>query len=381
MSEWPQQLDALLEEDADDLYEQAPCGYLSLLPDGVIGKVNGTFLQWMGFDRDALLGQRRFVDLLTVGGRIFYETHFQPLLRMQGAVREIAFDLVQSSGERLPVLVNATQRAAAGTGSITRITVFDATDRRRYERDLVAARDRAEQAAQTKSELVSMISHDIRAPISAILTAAALLEKTQSSPQQAKYVRVLQSSAAHVLELVNNVLDLTRIESGRARLQEREFAFRELMGDIAAGARAAAMQKPTVAINVAIDEAVPERLVGDRATIAQVLANLMMNGVKFTDRGFVSLVVTRREAGPDRVTLEFVVSDSGIGIPADRLPHIFDEFTQASDEIADQYGGSGLGLAISRRLLQLYGAELHVTSTVGQGTTFSFVLSLGRAVA
>src|SRR5687768_1866679 len=124
---------ALLEDDPEDLYEHAPCGYLSLLPDGTIGKVNATFLSWTGYSRDALVGQRRFIELLNVGGRIFYETHFQPLLRMQGFVREIAFELACASGARLPVLVNASQREYAGLGSITRITIFDASDRRRYE--------------------------------------------------------------------------------------------------------------------------------------------------------------------------------------------------------------------------------------------------------
>jgi signal transduction histidine kinase len=124
---------------------------------------------------------------------------------------------------------------------------------------------------------------------------------------------------------------------------------------------------------------VPESLVGDRAKIGQVITNLLMNAVKFTARGFVTLAVSQREATPDAVTLDVMVSDSGIGIEADRLPHIFDEYAQANDDIADRYGGSGLGLAIARRLLQLYGSTLTVASTVGQGTTFSFELRLRRA--
>jgi PAS domain S-box-containing protein len=381
MSDWPVPIAALLQEDAEDLYEHAPCGYLSILPDGIIAKVNETFLQWTGFARHEVVGYRRFLDLLTVGGRIFYETHFQPLLRMQGFVREIAFDVIRSDAQPLPVLVNAVRREQRDAGSIIRITVFDATDRRRYERELLAARDRAEKASRIKTELISMISHDLRAPLSAILTSAALLEKTDPKPQHAKYVRVLQSSAAHALELVNTVLDLERLESGRTVLREREFGLRELANEITATAKAAAADKTDLVVSASILDEVPERVFGDRAKLGQVFANLMMNAVKFTERGVVSLVISLHASRAEAVTIDVRVSDTGIGIPADRLPHIFEEFTQASDEIAERYGGTGLGLTISRKLLQLHGSDLQVSSTVGQGTTFSFLLTLKTAGA
>lgn len=371
--------EALLDESVEDLYEHAPCGYMSLLPDGAIGKVNATFLDWTGYARAELVGRIRFLDLLTVGGRIYYETHFQPLLHMQGEVREIAFDIVRRSGDRMPALVNATRRDYPTAGAITRITVFDATDRRRYERELLAARRKAEEASQAKSDLIATISHDVRAPLSAITTAVALLEQSATPPQQ-KYVRVLQSSSAHALTLVNNLLDLNRIETGRTLLRERVFSIRDVVDDVVVSARAAALHKPDLVATGRIADAVPEQLLGDRAKIGQIIANLMMNAVKFTERGFASVIVDARDLSADEVTLDVVVSDSGIGIPPERLPHIFDEYTQASDEIADKYGGTGLGLAICRKTLGLYGSELTVTSTVGQGTTFSFPLRLKRAV-
>lgn len=369
-------LNALLEDDPEDLYEHAPCGYLSILADGTIGRVNETFLSWTGYSRDEIAGQRRITELLNGGGRIFYETHFQPLLRMQGFVREIAFDLISASGGRLPVLVNATQREYDGLGTITRVTVFDATDRRRYERELLVARDRAEQEARAKSDLVAMISHDVRAPLSAMTMALALLEKTSLTPQQAKYIRALRSSCHHALGLVNNALEGSRLDAGRTLLREAEFSLREIAREVTAAARAVAVQKPGLEVTLRVEDAVPERVIGDKAKLQQVLTNLVMNAVKFTHRGLVSLIVAIHEIAGDRVTLEILVTDTGIGIPADRLPHIFEEFTQASDDIAAQYGGTGLGLSISRKLLQLHGSELHVTSTVGQGTTFSFLLTV-----
>ena len=379
MAEWPDFLiEALFDESAEDLYEHAPCGYLSLLPDGIVGKVNATFLEWTGYSSAELVGKARFLDLLTVGGRIYYETHFQPLLRMQRQVREVAFDLMRRSGERLPVLVNATHREYPNAGSITRITVFDATDRRHYERELLAARKAAEDAAQAKSELIAAISHDVRAPLSAITTAIALLEKTAPTPQQARYIRVLRSSTAHALTLVNNLLDLGRLEAGRTPLREEPFSMRELVNSVAATARATALDKPDLELTATVAPSVPDALVGDRSKIGQVISNLMMNAVKFTERGFVSVTVDARDEDGGGVTLDVVVSDSGIGIPADRLPHIFEEYAQATDDIAQKYGGTGLGLAICRRVLRLYGSDLSVTSTVGTGTTFSFSLSLNR---
>ena len=138
---------ALLEDDPEELYDNAPCGYLSTMPDGTVAKVNQTLLTWTGYDRDDLLGRRRFQELLPAGDRIFYETHFAPMLRMQGHVREIAVQLVCKDGRRLPVLVNSVlKRDAAGEPQLMRTAIFDATERRAYEEELLSARRRAEES-------------------------------------------------------------------------------------------------------------------------------------------------------------------------------------------------------------------------------------------
>jgi phosphoserine phosphatase RsbU/P len=136
---------ALLDDDLELLYERAPCGYLSTTPDGTVAKVNATFLDLTGYEREDLVGRRRFVDLLTAGGRIYHETHYAPLLRMHGSVREVALDLVRADGERLPVLVNAVLEGDDdGSPRVVRVAVFDATHRREYERELLRAKERAE---------------------------------------------------------------------------------------------------------------------------------------------------------------------------------------------------------------------------------------------
>ena len=368
----------LLEEDLTDLYEAAPCGYLSALSSGAIVKVNQTFLEWTGYRREDLLAGRRWPDLLTVGGRIFYETHFFPLLRMQGAVREIALEVRRRDGSALPVLVNAAYRELEEPAvAVIRLTIFDATDRRRYERELLLARQDAEREAKARSDLIAMLSHDIRGPLNAIMMATTLLDSTPLSPAQRQFVDVLRSSSANAVSLVNNVLDLTRLEAGRAVLRERETNLRQLVDDVGATIRVLLDQKPAVTLNVVLDDRIPATLLIDGPKLAQVLNNLLGNAAKFTQQGLVSLIVSLRAQSESRCTVEFVVSDTGIGIPADRLPHIFEEFTQASEDIADHYGGTGLGLAISRRLLRLFDAELSVSSMLGQGTTFRFALELG----
>jgi phosphoserine phosphatase RsbU/P len=139
---------ALLDDDPEALYDRAPCGYLSTMPDGVIVKVNSTFLTWTGFTRDELVGRRSFSDLLTVGGRIYHETHYAPMLHMEGRVREIALDLVCADGRRLPVLVNSVMERSDDAPKVIRTVVFDATHRREYERELVRAKERAEESEE-----------------------------------------------------------------------------------------------------------------------------------------------------------------------------------------------------------------------------------------
>jgi serine/threonine-protein kinase RsbW len=166
----------LPEDSAEELYEDAPCGYLSTLPDGEIVKVNATFLRWTEFRREELVGRRRFQDLLTGGGRIYHETHYAPLLRMQGEVHEIALDVVCASGRRLPVLVNAAlKRDAVGTPLLVRTTIFDASERRGYERELLHARD-AERAARERTERLQALTAALAAPLDRTRIAETVVE-------------------------------------------------------------------------------------------------------------------------------------------------------------------------------------------------------------
>ncbi|RLV57179.1 PAS domain S-box protein [Aeromicrobium phragmitis] len=156
--------DALLDDDPEQLYDRAPCGYLSTSPDGRIVKVNQTLLTWTGYERDELL-QRSFVDLLTPGGRLYHETHYAPMLRLQAAVREIALDVVRADGQRIPVLVNANLEIdEAGEPVVVRIVLFDATERRTYERELLRARQQAEASERQARELAHTLQRTLLPP-------------------------------------------------------------------------------------------------------------------------------------------------------------------------------------------------------------------------
>ena len=366
----------MLEESAEELYEHAPCGYLSTIPDGTIVRVNQTLIDWTGYTREFLLSGTRLQSLFTIGSRIYWETHFAPLLQMQGAAREVAFELVGADSRAIPVLVNAAQkRDDAGMPLFTRITLFDATDRRRYERELLIARRRAEQVARDKAELLSMLSHDIRNPLNALMGVVHLLERSALDDEQRRRLKVIRNSSDNMLTLLNRVLEMSRAESTGFALTESAFDVASLVHESLATFSARAEEKG-LHLEISIGQDVPKSLVGDPVALRQVLTNLVGNAVKFTDQGSVEVSVRLLEAATDAASLEFAVRDSGIGIPADKVERIFEEYTQGSVETALRFGGSGLGLAIARKLLALYGSSMQVESTPGAGSVFSFVLRL-----
>ncbi len=366
--------EAVLEETAEDLYEHAPCGYLSTLPDGTIVKVNQTLLDWTGRTRDYLLANKKFQTLLTIGSQIYHETHYAPLLQMQGAVNEIALELVRADGRVLPVLVNARQRRDHdGTPLFNRITLFDASDRRRYERELLLARRKAEQVAKDKADLLAMLSHDIRNPLNAFKVVVHLLDRSELTDAQRRFVSVIKSSSDNMLDLVNQVLALSKAESSSFALVETPFSLHQVVRDVVSTFEAKARDKQ-LDLRQVIDERLPPAIIGDPVAMRQILTNLVANAVKFTESGTVTVRVEVTEYAADVVTTDIAVSDTGIGISPDDIDRIFNEFTQASYETGVKFGGTGLGLTIVRKLLALYGSTIHVDSKPGQGSTFSFSL-------
>ena len=214
---------------------------------------------------------------------------------MQGAVREIAVDIVCADGRRLPVLINSTlTRDAAGEPLLVRTTVFNATDRKEYERELLRERQRAEQEAKAKSDLISMISHEIRTPLNAIMGVGHLLAATELTAPQQKFVRILRSSSASLLSLINDILDFSKIEAGKVSLEERSLDLRQSVQELVDNLRVKAEEKG-LALAVHVDERVPAAVLGDPIKIGQVLTNLLGNAIKFTAKGSVTVTLQVRE--------------------------------------------------------------------------------------
>lgn len=365
------------EQSAAELYEDAPCGYLCCDAAGRVLRINTTLLRWLGYGREDVVGARSFTSFLTLPGRVFHETHFAPLLHMQGYVEGIALDLACKDGTTLPALLNCKQVAHAGT-YYRRFSVFNASDRRRYERELLLERRRAEQAAKAKAEFVATASHEIRNQLHSISAASQLLALNSNALQHERYLEQLGVASASLLNLVDNILDYSKMEAGKLSLDERAIDPRVVVANVVESVRARA-ELQGIELRSDCDERVPARVFADPIKLMQVLTNLCSNALKFTERGFIQISVRLLRQSAARVTLQFSVRDTGVGIVASDLPALCDEFTRVSKEANSGFRGSGLGLSITQRILRLYRSELHVESEPRKGSFFHFELQLTPA--
>ncbi|MEO5772306.1 MAG: PAS domain-containing sensor histidine kinase [Burkholderiaceae bacterium] len=338
----------------DRLYEQAACGLMVTAEDGTILRVNQTFCAWLGFNADELVGHRRMQSLLTMGARIFHQTHWVPLLQMQGSVSEVKLEIVHKDGHRIPIVINARRRADAD-GVVDEIAAFVAKDRHTYERELIGARKFAEQ-------MMGIVSHDLRNPLSIILmNCSVMLRGDPQSPHRPAVERMTRA-ARLANRLIADLLDFTAARIGRGlSIQPRPIELHQAVAHALDDLRTAFAQHELLHQAHGMGSCT-----ADSDRIAQLLGNLVANAAAYGAPDRPVTIDSRVANGQCQLS----VHNEGAPIPAEHLASLFEPMTQGDGTPAQR--SVGLGLFIVREIARAHGGEVQVESSAASGTRFTF---------
>src|ERR1700733_7813887 len=354
----------------------SPVGMIVTGTGGIVNMCNPAFEPLFLLRQEDIFG-RALVDLITnKDSREELEVNQNKV--SQGHATHVFGRRLRSDGTHIDVEISSVPIFTEGALTGALAIYQDITDRKRAEEALLGAKEAAEAGSRAKSEFLANMSHEIRTPMNGIIGMTELALETNLNAEQREYLSMVKTSADSLLTLINDILDFSKIEAGKLEIEKIDFEFKQSIGEtLKTMAQRAHMKNLELAWRVG--PGVPEHLKGDVGRLRQVLVNLVGNAVKFAERGEVTVDVEKQAEDDSGVLLHFRVRDTGIGIPKQKKPMIFEAFTQADSSSTRNYGGTGLGLAITSRLVELIGGNLWVESEPGKGSTFHFTGHFGFA--
>ncbi len=330
-----------------------------------IETINPAVKKILGIDPDELIG-KSVIDFVIDVQKPEFRIQLGEIIKdnIAGSVLELQF---KTFGKRI---IWVECRVSYQNRTML-LNINDISAQKSFQIQLIRSKENAEYSKKAKETFLANMSHELRTPVNGILGLTNLLRKTELTEQQSNMIGLLETSSQSLLGVINDVLDISKIEAGKFSIIRAPNNIHNLVKSVY-GLLKFNADENNIGFSMEITPDVPVNIMVDSLRLNQILMNLLSNAIKFTEQGEVKLKVSVQEKEVSRVKLIFTVEDTGIGIPADRLSNIFDSFEQAEDDTAIKYGGTGLGLAIVKKLVELKGGEIVVSSEVGKGSTFTF---------
>lgn len=354
----------------DSIFEHNPDLVCLFDTEGRLLRTNPAAEQMTGYSMDMFLN-KSFTAFLNRKDALKIRCAFKRAL--EGTPQTVECSLRHRNGHSIWLSTTIVPLAVDGNVVDVYTISKDMTEYRKAQRELLQAKREAEQAAQSKSEFLAIMSHEVRTPLNGVIGMSQLLQDTGLTEEQRSYVQIISKSGTALLSVINDVLDFSKMESGKMALQSEPFHFQECLRETLM-LFTPQVQQRRLRLGWQADEHIPEVLWGDESRLRQVLINLIGNAVKFTEQGGIDVIVRVASRREEDMCLEFVVRDTGIGIPQEQQTFLFQPFHQLPSTAAGKQGGTGLGLAISKKLVELMGGQIGVQSAPGQGSTFSFTI-------
>ncbi|MBW8309631.1 MAG: response regulator [Candidatus Paracaedibacteraceae bacterium] len=337
--------------------------------------ISNRLIEMLGYDHDDenLLSEEWWENIIHPDDRSRALAYVDDRRQGKNQKKQIEYRLRHRTGHYVSLLVTSHTHPTSNGLHSYMATLVNINSYRVLQDQLERTIEEAEKTSQTKSKFIASLNHELRTPLSGIMGMANVLSATDLDENQRSYVHTILSSTQMLLTLVNDILDVSKIASGKLELEQVDFDLYSVMANIKNILTPLASAKD-INLFYSLDENVPPYLVGDQVRLQQILINLINNAIKFTDAGEINITVKRHQLDSEKVSLLFRVTDTGIGIPSEIIPSLFQDFTQASPSTVRTRGGTGLGLSICKKLVTLMGGDIGVQSTIGKGSTFWFTI-------